>query len=151
MWPLDIGMLLLRVWLGIVMLSHGVRHARTLEGTASWFAAKGFRPAHRLAQASAVGELTIGAGLVGGLLTAVAAAGFFVFNRPDEGYEYVATLAVAALVVAIVGPGAVSLDALLGLSDRLDAGIGAIVYAAGVALGGLQLVATWSRPRKGSE
>ena len=43
--------------------------------------------------------------------------GFFVFKRPDEGWEHVATLAVAALAIAAIGPGSVSLDAALGLES----------------------------------
>lgn len=31
--------------------------------------------------------------------------GFFVFARPDEGCEYVATLVVAATTLAKIGPG----------------------------------------------
>ncbi|MFO7547867.1 MAG: DoxX family protein, partial [Acidimicrobiia bacterium] len=135
--PIDLALTVLRLWLGVVMLAHGFNHARSLEGTASWFASKGFRQPALNARASAFGELAIGAGLVAGLLTSAAAAGliatmtvafgsihrfagFFVFKRPDEGWEYVATLAVAAFTVAVAGPGPYSLDAVLGIDPALS-------------------------------
>ena len=47
------------------------------------------------------------------------------FTVTDEGYEYVLTLAVIALALAIVGPGSVSVDAALGLDESLTGAIGA--------------------------
>lgn len=162
--PLDVTLTVLRVWLGIVMAAHGVNHGRDLDGTASWFAKKGFRHARIQALMSSAGELAIGLGLLVGFLTSIAAAalivpmvvafgsihrfaGFFVFHRPDEGWEYVATLAVAATVVAAAGAGPVSLDALVGLDRMLTgwAGIGLVLAAAG--LGATQLAVSWRRPR----
>jgi putative oxidoreductase len=145
------------------MLAHGVNHARSIDGTASWFESKGFRKPKLNARASAAGELAIGLGLISGLLTTFAAAGliatmvvafwsihrfagFFVFTRPDEGYEYVATLAVAALVVAMVGPGAASLDAALGIDGTFDGWNGLIVGLGGIAAGAAQLAAFWRKP-----
>ena len=92
---------------------------------------KGFRSPALNARISAGNEIALGLGLIVGLLTTVAAAGlaatmfvafwsihrfvgFFNFRRPDEGYEYVTTLALVALAIAILGPG-------LGL-HRLGAG-----------------------------
>ena len=159
----DTALLMLRLWLGLVMLAHGFNHARSIDSTASWFESKGFRQPRLNARASAAGELAIGLGLVTGLLTTFAAAGliatmtvafgaihrfagFFVFKRPDEGYEYVATLAVAALVLAIVGPGATSLDAALGIDATFDGWTGLIIGLAGVAAGAGQLAAFWRKP-----
>ncbi len=160
---IDYAMLLLRVWLGIVMVFHGVNHGRNLEGTAYWFASKGFRSADLQAKVSALGEVAIGLGLAVGLLTSFAAAGliatmfvafwsihrfagFFVFTRPDEGYEYVATLAVAALAVAIAGPGDISLDQVVGIADNLDGWVGFVIGIAGVAAAAGQLAAFWRAP-----
>jgi putative oxidoreductase len=159
----DTALLILRLWLGAVMTAHGVNHARSIEGTASWFASKGFRQARLNARGSAFGEIAIGLGLATGLLTAPAAAGliatmtvaygaihrfagFFVFKRPDEGWEYVATLALAALVVATLGPGAASLDAAFGLDAPLSGWTGFGIAVAGVAVGVGQLAAFWRRP-----
>jgi len=159
----DIAMLVLRVWAGIVMVAHGVNHARNLEGTARWFEKVGFRSPQINARLSAGNEIAIGLGLVTGLLTTVAAAalaatmlvafwsihrfaGFFVFHRPDEGYEYVATLAVVALVIAIVGPGSVSLDAAIGIDDDLSGTVGAVIFGAGLLAGLGQIAVFWRKP-----
>lgn len=160
---IDVAMLVLRVWLGIVMLAHGVNHARTQEGTARWFEQKGFKSPQLNARMSAMTEIAIGLGLVVGLLTSVAAAGlvatmlvafiaihrfagFFVFRRPDEGYEYVTTLAVAALVIAIVGPGSVSIDSAIGLDDALDGYVGAGIIGLGLLAGAGQAAMFWRKP-----
>jgi putative oxidoreductase len=71
-------------------------------------------------------------------------AGFFVFHRPDEGYEYVATLAVAALVIAIVGPGTVSLDDVFGIDLAGALGVG--IYGLGVLAAAAQLATFWRKP-----
>ena len=72
-------------------------------------------------------------------------AGFFVFKRPDEGWEYVATLAVAALALAMLGPGAYSIDAAIGLD--LDGWIGLVIALGGTVLGAVQLALLWRQPR----
>jgi putative oxidoreductase len=161
MTPLDAAALVLRLWLAVVMLRHGWHHARSLEGTANWFASKGFRHARIQSRMSAAGELAIGTALALGLLTLFAAAGliatmtvafwsihrfagFFVFARPDEGYEYVVTLSVAALVLAVIGPGTVSLDAVIGIS--LDGWAGGAIAIAGLLAAAGQLALTWRRP-----
>lgn len=160
---LDIILIILRVWLGAVMLTHGINHARSIEGTTSWFASKGFRQPRLNARGSAIGEIAIGLGLAAGLLTSLAAAGliatmtvaygsihrfagFFVFKRPDEGWEYVATLAVAALAVATIGPGAASLDAILGVDQSMAGWAGLGIGLAGVLAGVAQLAVFWRRP-----
>lgn len=162
--PVDAAMLVLRLWLATVIIAHGVNHARSLDGTARWFASKGFRRAEVQARLSAAGEIAIGVGLALGLLTAFAAAGliatmivafwsihrlagFFVSARPDEGYEYVATLSVAALVLALVGPGRASVDHAVGLAGQLDGWVGLAIVAGGVVAAGLQLAAFWRKPR----
>ena len=159
----DIATLVLRLWLGAVMLAHGINHARNLDGTASWFASKGFRRARMIAGGSAFGEVAIGLGIAVGLLTAPAAAGliatmtvafgsihrfagFFVFARPDEGWEYVVTLAVAALVLATIGPGSLSLDATIGIDETLSGWLGAGIGLVGMVVGIGQLAVFWQRP-----
>jgi hypothetical protein len=77
-------------------------------------------------------------------------AGFFVFHRPDEGYEYVATLAVLALVIAIVGPGPVSGDALFGIDESLNGGVGAVIAVLGLLAGAVQLAVFWRKPSQKS-
>ncbi|HEX6302179.1 MAG TPA: DoxX family protein [Acidimicrobiia bacterium] len=160
---IDTAMLVLRVWMGIVMLAHGINHARTQEGTARWFEKVGFKAPELNARLSAGNEIAIGLALIAGLLTTIAAAGlvatmlvafwaihrfsgFFVFYRPDEGYEYVATLAVASLVLAIIGPGAASLDAVIGIDENLNGAVGAGIVGLGLLAGAGQLALFWREP-----
>lgn len=160
---MDAALLILRVWAGFVLIAHGINHGRSLEGTANWFESKGFRNARLNAFLSFANEIAIGVGLILGLLTSVAAAalaatmfvafwsihrfaGFFNFHRPDEGYEYVATLAVIALAVAVAGPGSVSLDSSLGIADNLDGWVGALIVGLGLLAAAAQLAAFWRKP-----
>lgn len=161
----DIAVLFVRLWLGVVMIAHGINHGRTLEGTAKWFASKGFKSAPMNARVSAASEILIGLALISGLLTTPAVvgmiatmfvafwsihrfAGFFNFHRPDEGYEYVATLAVVSAAVAVIGPGEYSLDHVLGIADDLDGWVGAAAVAAGLVVGAGQIATFW-RKREG--
>jgi putative oxidoreductase len=89
----------------------------------------GFRPARFWAALAVGGELAAGVLFVLGLLTPLAGLlvlatmtvaiakvhgpkGFFV---QDGGYEYNLVLIIAALAVAAIGPGAFSLDHVLGI------------------------------------
>ncbi len=161
----DIALLLLRVWAGFVIIAHGINHGRSLQGTANWFASVGFKSPRLNAFLSAANEMAIGLALIFGLLTSVAAAGlaatmlvafwaihrfvgFFVFHRPDEGYEYVATLAVISLVLAIAGPGSASIDSVVGIADNLDGWVGAAIIGAGLLAAGGQLATFWRKPVK---
>lgn len=71
--------------------------------------------------------------------------GFFIF-RPGEGYEYVTTLAVAALALATIGPGELSLDHAIGIGDDLAGWLGAAIGLAGIAAGAVQLAVFWRPP-----
>lgn len=164
-------LLIFRVTLGGMILMHGKNHIwgpGGIEGTARWFASIGFRPARVHALMSGFCELAVGAGLIVGLLTPIACAGliatmcvagwaahrpngFFIFK---DGYEYVLVVAVAALALATVGPGTISLDNAFGLIDYgtpLSAGMvgstGALIAAIG-GLGGaaLLLLTGWRKP-----
>lgn len=159
-----IALTVLRVWLGGVILAHGVNHARSIDGTARWFGSKGFRHARAQAQFSAFGEIALGVLLIAGLLTSFATAGliaimavafwsihrfagFFVFRRPDEGYEYVATVALVALAVAVLGPGPVSVDAALGIAEVFDGLVGGVIALLGIVAAAGQLAMFWRLPK----
>lgn len=159
----DVALLILRIWAGFVIIAHGVNHGRSLDGTANWFASKGFRSPRLNAMLSSGNEIAIGIGLLAGFLTSVAAAGlaatmfvafwsihrfagFFNFRRPDEGYEYVATLAVVSLAIAVAGPGSASVDSALGIADNLDGWTGAVIIAAGLLVAAGQLATFWRKP-----
>lgn len=64
-----LGQLLLRGALGGTMIAHGLRHARTQEGTAAWFGSIGFRQPRLQAQLSAAVEIGAGAAVASGAAT----------------------------------------------------------------------------------
>jgi len=71
--------------------------------------------------------------------------GFFIF-RPGEGYEYVLNLAVAALALGALGPGAWSLDRVAKIHV---AGVTGFAITAVLGIGGaLLLLALFWRPEK---
>jgi len=132
----DLGLLLLRLTLGAVFLGHGAQKAfgafggPGFEAASGFIGSLGFRPARAWTAVAVGGELVAGLLFVLGLLTplagllvlatmAVAIAkvhgpkGFFV---QDGGFEYNLVLIIAAVAVAATGPGALSLDRLLGLA-----------------------------------
>jgi putative oxidoreductase len=161
----DIAILIVRVWVGMVMLFHGINHGRSLEGTANWFEKVGFSSPKLNARISAMSEIAIGLAIAFGLLMSLAVAGmiavmfvafwtihrfagFFNFHRPDEGYEYVGTLALVGLAIATMGPGRYSVDHAIGLAEQLDGLPGAVVAAAGLVAGYGQTLIFWKRPRQ---
>jgi putative oxidoreductase len=162
----DAVALLLRLILGVVMIAHGLNHWRgggRIEGTARWFTGLGLTHGTLQAWTSVVTEAGAGALLLAGLFTPLACAavisvmlvagllahrphGFFVFK---EGYEYVLTLAVVSLALAVLGPGSASLDDAAGIDVTGWAGGGIALGVAVVATAGL-LGAFW-RPRPSPE
>lgn len=132
---MDLGLLLLRVVLGVVLAAHGAQKlfgwfgGYGLAGTGGFLESMGFRPGKVQAFLAGSAELGGGVLLALGLATPLAAVllvsvmlvatvsvhwakGLFVTNN---GYEYNLVIAVAALAVAFTGPGAFSLDAVLGV------------------------------------
>ena len=132
----DLGLLILRLTLGTVFLAHGAQKAfgafggPGFAGATGFIGSLGFRPARFWATLAVGGELAAGLLFWLGLLTplagllvlatmAVAIAkvhgpkGFFV---QDGGFEYNLVLIITALAVAAIGPGAFSLDHVLGLA-----------------------------------
>ncbi|HVH10401.1 MAG TPA: DoxX family protein [Gemmatimonadales bacterium] len=132
----DIGVLILRVTLGWVFLAHGAQKAfgafggPGFENASGFIGSLGFRPARVWTGLAVSGEPAAGALFLLGFLTPVAGLlvlatmvvaiakvhlpkGFFVQNG---GFEYNLVLIVAALAVAAIGPGAFSLDHVLGLA-----------------------------------
>jgi putative oxidoreductase len=131
----DVGLLALRLTLAAVFLGHGAQKAFGLFGgpgftdASGFFGSLGLRPARFWTGAAVSGELAAGLLFLLGLFTPVAGLlvlatmgvaiakvhgpkGFFV---QDGGYEYNLVLIVAAVALALTGPGALSLDHLLGL------------------------------------
>jgi len=123
----DVGLLVLRLVLGLTMAAHGYNKffgGGRLPGTAGWFESIGMKPGMFHARVAATTEVSAGLGLAVGLLTPIPAAGFvalmFVaawtvhrhngFFIVKEGWEYNLVLATAAVVVAALGAGRLSLD-----------------------------------------
>jgi putative oxidoreductase len=132
---LDIGILVLRLAVGLTMTAHSVQKlfgwfgGQGIEGTAGVVGSLGFRPARVHAYLLAVAELTggllltlglltpLGAAAIIGVMTAAilavhAGAGFF---NQSGGIEFPLLVAVAAAALAFTGPGDYSIDSSLGL------------------------------------
>lgn len=163
----NLGLLALRVAIGVTMVAHGYNHiwrGGKIAGTGGWFESLGMKPGKLHAWLASVTELGAGAMLIVGLLTPLAAGGcagvmlvawitnhrkngFFIF-RPGEGYEYVMNLFVASLALACIGAGEWSLDRAFGIDDDLGGWTGAVIGAV-VGIGGaLALLAVFWRPEK---
>jgi putative oxidoreductase len=158
----DVASLMLRAAVGGTMVAHGIRHGRSLDGTARWFSSIGFRQPRLQAAASAVVEIGAGGALIAGAATPVAASavvgtmavaghsvhrpnGFFITG---EGYEYVLNLSAASVALAALGPGRLSVDHILGLDRKLTPGQRAALAAGlGLAAAAAQLAAFWQRPK----
>src|SRR5258708_14056482 len=70
----DVASLVLRAAIGGTLIAHGVRHGRSLDGTAGWFGSIGFRQPRLQAAASAVVEVGAGTALIAGAGTPLAAS-----------------------------------------------------------------------------
>src|SRR6266404_4141634 len=133
---MDIGLLLLRLTLGLTLAAHGTQKlfgwfgGPGLDAIGQFFEMLGFSPGRRHALMAGLAETGGGLLLALGFLTPVAAAvvfsvmlvaalsvhvqkGFFITSG---GYEYTLVLGVAALTFAFTGPGSLSVDALVGYS-----------------------------------
>lgn len=167
---INTALLIVRIGLGVVFLAHGVKHARGRAKTSKWFASIGFKRPDLQWFASTATEIGVGVLLIIGLLTGLAAAGvigvmavaYWTVHRPAgffitsfmkegveiEGYEYVATLGVMALALAVSGPGEFALDHAIEfsgvtLAEYFDGRVGALLAVGAVVLAALQLATFW--------
>ena len=165
---LNLGLLILRVMVGVTMIAHGYNHiwgGGKINGTAGWFGSMGLKPGIVHAWLASITELGAGALLILGLLTPLGAAGvvgtmvvaflinhrgngFFIF-RPGEGWEYVVNLIAAGLALGAIGAGEWSLDHALDIT--FDGFTGLLIAAIGGIGGALLLLAAFWRPEKKSE
>jgi putative oxidoreductase len=161
---LNIGLLILRVVIGLTIIAHGYNHlwgGGKIEGTAGWFASMGLRPGILHAWTASIVELVAGVLLILGLLNPFAAAGivgitvvagitahrgngFFIF-KPGQGWEYVLVLGAATLALGPMGPGQWSIDQVLGLD--LSGWAGLAITAIGGIGGAFLLLAVFWRPK----
>jgi putative oxidoreductase len=136
----DLGILAIRVVFGLAMAAHGSQKlfgwfgGYGLKGTGGFFETLGFRPGTLFAAAAGLSEVGGGILLTLGLLTPFGSAavlasmlvaiptvhiknGFFAMNN---GFELPFLYAAAAGALAFTGAGALSLDAVLGLTFLAD-------------------------------
>lgn len=170
---INLGLLILRVAVGVTMIAHGYNHiwgGGKIAGTARWFESLGMKPGTLHAWLASITELGAGALLIVGFLTPLAAAGvvgtmlvalitnhlkngFFIF-RPGEGYEYVLNLIAAGLALGAIGAGTWSIDRLVNHTRPFSYLFGwkgfAVTLVAGVG-GALLLLAVFWRPEKKPE
>ena len=164
---MKIGRLLLRLTVGGFFFGHGTQKlfgwfgGHGIDATANMFESLGMRPGRRNAVAAGVAEAAGGAALAAGFATPLAAGALtsvmltaihrvHLKNGPwvtGGGYEYNVVLIAAALALAEVGPGKLSLDHALG-QER--SGLGATLAAAAIgvagAVGAHQLAARYPAP-----
>jgi putative oxidoreductase len=156
-----VGLVLIRLELGLMVVTHGVNKVfgvGGVSGTASWFEELGLRPSLLHAWVAAATEVGTGALMCVGLLFPAACAGFvglmtvagliahrgkgfFVFRG---GWEYVVFVAAVATGLAFIGPGRWSLDQLIGTELHGFAWGAAVLFVGLIA--GLGTVAVFHRP-----
>lgn len=158
----EFARLILRASVGTTMIAHGMKHAKSLEGTAGWFGSIGFRQPELQAKTSAVVEIGSGAALLAGAATPLAASavigtmavaarsvhlenGFFI---TAEGYEYVLGISTAAAAIAALGPGSLSVDRLIGRRGPVGTKAGVLAIVLGVLGAAAQLKTFWEKPVK---
>ncbi|KOG56395.1 DoxX family protein [Streptomyces griseoflavus] len=150
----DIGLLLLRLAVGLIMAAHGAQKlfgwfgGGGLDGTGQFFTASGYPSGKAMAVVAGLSETLGGLGLVLGLLTPLAGAalvgtmvnalgvkwggGFFA----PEGVEYELLLTAGAAALTLTGPGRYAVDRLLPVvrAHRLTYGVAALVLGVAVAV-----------------
>jgi putative oxidoreductase len=158
---MDTGLLLIRVTIGLLLVGHGAQHALGwfggygADGTGGWLEGFGFPHGRRMALLLGWSEMGAGVLFGVGFLVPVAAAaivgvalGATLTDHAGKGLwiwkggsEYVLTLGVVSVATAFAGPGAVSVEYLLGWTVAGTAwGIAAAAtgLASGLALLGLR-------------
>ncbi|MGW7410697.1 DoxX family membrane protein [Streptomyces sp. NPDC054833] len=154
----DVGLLLLRMGTGGVLAAHGAQKllgwfgGGGIEGTGKFMESVGYSPGKASATAAGLAEAGGGTLLALGLATPAAGAaaagamagaaavhvpnGFF---AAEGGFEYAASLGLAAAGLAITGPGRLSLDHALGhVFDRgwmVPAALGVTAAVTAVVVG----------------
>jgi len=153
-----IGLLLLRLTVGLTLAAHGAQKlfgwfgGPGLDAAGKGLAGLGFHPGRRHALMAGVVETGGGLLLALGLFTPAAAAVVFSvmvvaavsahvrqgFFAQQGGYEYNLVLGVAGLAIAFTGPGTFSFDALLG-APMGGALWGIVAFGVGVLGSAVQL------------
>jgi putative oxidoreductase len=153
---MNLGLLVIRLVVGLTLAAHGAQKlfgwfgGGGQAGTTQMFEKLGLRPARLNALLAALAETGGGLLFAAGFLTPTASAAIIAamtvaalgvhlqggFFASKGGWEYNLVLAGSALGVAFAGPGALSLDAALGLSWGEPWGVAALIagFVAGLAV-----------------
>ena len=152
------GLLLLRVVVGVALFGHGTQklfgwfggHGR--RGTGALFELLGYRPGELIAIIAGLSEAGGGALLAVGFLTPLAGAAVVgvMLNAASAlrgrgprvtngGWEYPVVLATAGASIALVGPGSVSMDNVLGLEWSAACRLGAVALGVAASIATLLL------------
>ena len=143
------GAFLLRVTLGVILLNHGLMKLTVfgIDGTVGYFASLGLSP--MLAYLTMFGEMAAGLGLIGGVLTRLAAAlsipllagatwvhagNGWVFSNAGGGWEFPLLLVMLAVIVTLQGAGSLALantDMARGVRHAFSAGIHPLITRLG--------------------
>jgi putative oxidoreductase len=154
----DVGLLLLRVMVGIAMAAHGSQKlfgwfgGGGIHGTGEFFSQSGYPAGEAMAVVSGLIETFGGLALVLGLLTPLAAAaivgdmlnavavkwtgGFFA----PSGFEYELLLTIASASLAFTGPGRYAVDRILPVLRNHRLAYGALTVLVAVIVGAIMLL-----------
>jgi len=150
---MDIGLLVIRAVLGLLMAAHGGQKlfgwfgGKGLGPTSAWFTAIGFVPGRQMAVVAGGTELVAGLLLAVGLLTPLAAAGIVgtltvamythrangLWNA-NGGYELALSYTAGAAGVGLAGAGRFSLDHALSVPQTDDAATATVLIVLSVLL-----------------
>lgn len=157
----DLGLLILRMGLGVLLIAHGLRQlfgwwgGQGLDGVKSAITAAGYQHADILTYVTGGGQIAAGLLLIIGLFTPIAAAGALAYlinsvladvsSHPQDrfafflptGHEFHLMLIVMATAIVLIGPGRYGLDGDRGWARRPFIGSAAALLlgiAGGVAM-----------------
>ncbi|HEY4456486.1 MAG TPA: DoxX family protein [Pseudonocardiaceae bacterium] len=154
----DVGLLLMRVMVGIAMAAHGSQKlfgwfgGGGIHGTGEFFSQSGYPAGEAMAVVSGLVETFGGLALILGLLTPLAAAaivgdmlnavavkwtgGFFA----PSGFEYELLLTIASASLAFTGPGRYAVDRILPVLRNHRLAYGALTVLVAVIVGAIMLL-----------
>lgn len=166
---MDIGLLILRIVLGLVIAGHGAQKlfgwfgGHGVRGTGGFLASRGFHPPAFWAFTGGLSEFGGGLLFATGFLSPLGAIGIgtvmltaiFSFHWPklwsqEGGFEYPLVNLAVAVAIGIAGPGAYSLDAAFGTSLPFSASLILIALAAIGYLTGQIVSGRRTRPEAGT-
>nr|WP_232794009.1 MULTISPECIES: DoxX family protein [Pseudofrankia] len=154
----DVGLLLLRVTIGVIMFGHGTQKlfgwfgGGGLDATAASFGRLGYPAARVCAVVAGLTEALGGAGLALGFLTPLAGAAILgtMINAMaavwhgslygSDGIEYEVLLAMTGASLALTGPGRYSIDDYLGGLREPRWPVGAAAIVLGLVLAAVVLI-----------